>query len=143
MILRFILEKMAQKGRQGSGYYKLKLFSSKYFKRDAYLLFFPKGCIVPPHTDPISIGPHGERYDHFRKNIDLWGKNNGGEIYLMPDVYAHDIDTLSFPPLYEIIFLGSHGIEFKASQSTHGMTQTTGWKIMLSLGRLEESRWTI
>jgi hypothetical protein len=67
---------MWTEGRQGNGYFKKKLFISKLLKMDCYLLRFPKGCEVRPHTDPV------EGKDHHRINVILKKAKRGGEFYI-------------------------------------------------------------
>lgn len=63
-----------QEGRQGTGYYKLKLFESKLLKLDVYLLKFPENSYISPHTDPSTLG-----YQHHRMNVILKKAIKGGE----------------------------------------------------------------
>ncbi len=57
-----------QSGRLGTGYKKLKLARGSFW--DAWLLHFPKGSFVPPHTDPVK----GKKL--YRLNILLFGQDN-------------------------------------------------------------------
>lgn len=91
-----------QKGRQNSGYEKIKIFSSKLLGCDFYLLRFPKGVSVPTHTDPVELG-----LKHHRINLHFGGKNSNcvGQrmyvlgkhtrfwriVYLRPDTYSHGL----------------------------------------------------
>jgi hypothetical protein len=44
-------------GRQNSGYKKMQLASSQWpIPHDLYLLHFPKGSSIPPHTEVDPIG---------------------------------------------------------------------------------------
>ena len=53
-------------GRQNSGYSKALLFEASWpLKFDVYVLKFPPGSQIRPHTDPV------EGYRHFRANIIL------------------------------------------------------------------------
>lgn len=99
-----------EKGRQGTGYFKLKLFESKVFKFDVYLLKFPVGCEVPWHLDPTIPG-----YAHYRRNFTLNPQLDGGEVLVMdnighyhypgsnkfrPDVQKHKMTKVMFKPMY-------------------------------------------
>lgn len=59
------------KGRQGTGYWKLRLISFIFF--DIYFLIYPRGSHVHMHKDPV---PGKE---HHRLNITLW-KGVGGDL---------------------------------------------------------------
>lgn len=62
-----------EKGRQNSGYDKLKIFQiSCPILADLYLLRFPKGSYVKPHKDPVE----GRR--HYRLNIVIKKAHIGG-----------------------------------------------------------------
>ena len=63
-----------ERGRQKSGYDKMllcRIFSP--FKFDAYLIKFPQGSEIKPHTDKVRTGKH------FRLNIVLKHAEEGGE----------------------------------------------------------------
>lgn len=64
-------------GRQGSGYKKLTLLSSKLLKFDVHILVIPEGVSVPVHRDP---SPEG--YGHHRVNITLRKPNAGGHTFI-------------------------------------------------------------
>lgn len=53
-------------GRQQSGYDKMLLAQSTWLKFDCYLLRFPVGAEIKPHTDPVDPA-----YKHYRLNIVL------------------------------------------------------------------------
>jgi hypothetical protein len=40
---------------------------------DAYVLRYPQGSEIPPHTDPVAAGRH------YRLNIVVWRAREGGE----------------------------------------------------------------
>lgn len=60
-------------GRQGSGYFKLTLFSSQWLKCDCHVIRLPKGARVPPHRDPCPDG-----WEHHRINLTLRAARQGG-----------------------------------------------------------------
>ncbi|OUL56381.1 hypothetical protein [Pseudoalteromonas ulvae] len=63
-----------QTGRQGTGYEKMLLGTAKWpIKFDLYLLKFPEGCEVPPHTDKVQCGRH------YRLNVVLKAAKSGGD----------------------------------------------------------------
>jgi hypothetical protein len=91
-------------GRQGSGYFKLKLFESKRFKFDIYLLKFPFASYINWHTDPSIDG-----YEHHRLNIVLkkakggrfmindqfhYFESNGRFNYFRPDIQEHAVSII-------------------------------------------------
>jgi len=61
-------------GRQGSGYFKMPLWISEFFKCDLYLLKIPEGVSVPTHKDPVKPG-----YNHHRINFVFEGRNFVGD----------------------------------------------------------------
>ena len=62
------------RGRQKSGYDKMLLCGAFWpIKFDVYLLKFPKGSEIPPHTDHVKDG------QHYRLNIVLKKADIGGE----------------------------------------------------------------
>lgn len=64
-----------QKGRQGTGYFKKKLFESHSgILCDLYLLKYPEGCHIPKHKDEIGFGKK-----HYRVNLVLKPAKKGGE----------------------------------------------------------------
>lgn len=63
-----------QRGRQGSGYDKMLLLTARWpLPFDSYLIRYPEGSAIPPHTDPVSTGRH------YRLNIVLKASPRGGE----------------------------------------------------------------
>ena len=63
-----------QRGRQRSGYDKMLLLQSLWpLPFDVYILRFPEGSTVPPHTDAVAEGRH------YRCNIVLRRAREGGE----------------------------------------------------------------
>lgn len=66
-------------GRQKSGYSKMPLWISEYFRCDLYLLKFPQGIGVPTHKDPVKEG-----YNHHRINFTYAGYNGvGNRMYVL------------------------------------------------------------
>jgi len=49
---------------------------------DVYLLRFPQGAEIPPHTDPVTGGRH------FRLNVVLKRAADGGEFVCASPIYA-------------------------------------------------------
>lgn len=89
------------KGRQNSGYSKLKLLESKLLKFDIYLLKYPKGSYIDVHIDP---SPEG--YEHHRLNLILKKAEKGGTFVLdnvdqigrihkfRPDIQEHSLHKI-------------------------------------------------
>ncbi|MBT1063505.1 2OG-Fe(II) oxygenase [Bowmanella sp. Y26] len=72
-----------QKGRQKTGYEKMLLAGATWpIKFDLYLLKFPEGCVVPPHTDDVKNGKH------YRLNIVLKQAKSGGEFICTSPIYC-------------------------------------------------------
>lgn len=89
------------KGRQDSGYYKMKLLSM--FNFDCYLLKFPVGSHIIYHMDPVKEG-----LKHYRLNLILNKSFKGGEFecsdmiinlprikLFRPDVNIHSLSTIT------------------------------------------------
>jgi hypothetical protein len=71
-----------QVGRQRSGYDKMLLLRSMWpLPFDAYILRFPQGSQIAPHTDPVSLGRH------YRLNIVLKHAKSGGEFVCATPIY--------------------------------------------------------
>jgi len=63
-----------QRGRQGSGYDKMLLLTARWpLPFDSYLIRYPEGSAIPPHTDPVLTGRH------YRLNIVVKASPRGGE----------------------------------------------------------------
>jgi hypothetical protein len=63
-----------QRGRQGSGYDKMLLLTARWpLPFDSYLIRYPEGSAIPPHTDPVKTGRH------YRLNVVLKASPRGGE----------------------------------------------------------------
>jgi hypothetical protein len=72
-----------EKGRQKTGYQKMLLAAGVWpFKFDVYLLKFPEGCEVPPHTDNVQSGRH------YRLNLVLKQAKTGGEFICADPIYC-------------------------------------------------------
>jgi hypothetical protein len=72
-----------QPGRQGTGYDKMLLLTTPWpIRFDSYLLRYPDGSEVPPHTDPVT----GAR--HYRLNIILKAPRAGGEFVCASPIFA-------------------------------------------------------
>ncbi len=55
-----------RRGRQGTGYDKMLLATAAWpIRFDSYLIRYPEGSEIPPHTDPVADGRH------YRLNIVL------------------------------------------------------------------------
>jgi hypothetical protein len=102
-----------QKGRQQSGYEKMLLAGATWpIKFDLYLLRFPEGCEVPPHTDKVDSGKH------YRLNIVLKQAKSGGEFICQTPIYCSKRIKLFRPDLCE-----------------HAVTRvTSGNRYLLSIG---------
>ncbi|MEH6565282.1 MAG: 2OG-Fe(II) oxygenase [Halopseudomonas sp.] len=72
-----------QKGRQGTGYDKMLLLTASWPVRfDSYLIRYPEGAEIPPHTDPVAVGRH------YRLNIVLKASHAGGEFVCATPLFA-------------------------------------------------------
>lgn len=100
-IRRFLPE--FEKGRQDSGYLKLRLFQlNRFAKADCYLLKFPEGSCICEHRDPVSDGRH------YRLNVVLKRPAVGGLLscedpifrlgerlcFFRPDLSRHSVSKI-------------------------------------------------
>ncbi|QZO15159.1 2OG-Fe(II) oxygenase [Pseudoalteromonas piscicida] len=102
-----------QFGRQQSGYQKMLLATAMWpVKFDMYLLKFPTGCEVPPHTDKVVSGKH------FRLNIVLKRAKLGGEFKCKDPLYSSSRIKL-----------------FRPDKSEHSVSKVeAGTRVLLSIG---------
>ncbi len=101
-----------QRGRQGTGYNKIKVFESKHLMCDCYLLYYPQGSEILPHIDPVSSGKH------YRLNVMLKRAEDGG-------------DFVCKNPLLRLwrVFL------FRPDISEHAVSRIEkGYRVMFSIG---------
>ena len=90
------------KGRQNSGYDKMKIIISSYFMFDVYILRFNEGSYIDTHVDKAKDG-----YEHHRINIILKSAREGGEFvcentifrnsfinYFRPDIEEHAVTRI-------------------------------------------------
>lgn len=72
-----------QRGRQGTGYDKMLLFTGGWpIPFDSYLIRYPEGSAIPPHTDPVAEGRH------YRLNLVLKSPRAGGEFVCRAPIFA-------------------------------------------------------
>ena len=72
-----------QRGRQGTGYDKMLLATASWpLPLDCYLIRYPEGSAIPPHTDPVESGRH------YRLNIVLKSSPSGGEFVCAKPLFA-------------------------------------------------------
>lgn len=71
-----------QRGRQGTGYDKMLLLTGRWPLRfDSYLIRYPEGSAIPPHTDPVQQGRH------YRLNVVLKASPRGGEFVCATPIF--------------------------------------------------------
>ena len=100
-----------KEGRQGSGYYKLPLILGSSY--DLYLLKFPPGSFIEPHTDPV---PNKK---HYRANFEIL-KAMGGSFQLLNDEKAFKLWRLTV---------------FRPDEQLHQVTKVIkGTRYVLSFG---------
>jgi hypothetical protein len=72
-----------QRGRQGTGYDKMLLLTAPWpVPFDSYLIRYPEGSEIPPHTDPVSSGRH------YRLNVILKSPKSGGDFVCATPLFA-------------------------------------------------------
>ena len=102
-------------GRQGSGYDKMLLLTAPWpIAFDSYLIRYPVGAHIPPHTDPVT----GRR--HFRLNVIVKRSRGGGEFICSNPIFSTARIKL-----------------FRPDRCEHSVTEVTGSRrYVLSLGWL-------
>lgn len=113
-------------GRQGSGYLKLKLWESKLYKFDLYLLKYPTGSYITHHFDPSVKG-----YNHWRCNL-VVKEAVGGRFIIKEygDSMSKDIENR--------IWIQTRRLNiFRPDDQLHCVTEVkSGTRYVLSLGWL-------
>jgi hypothetical protein len=72
-----------QRGRQGTGYDKMLLLTAPWpIGFDSYLIRYPDGSEIQPHTDPVKQGRH------YRLNVVLKAPQSGGEFVCAAPLFA-------------------------------------------------------
>lgn len=72
-----------QRGRKGTGYDKMLLLTARWPLRfDSYVIRYPDGSEIPPHTDPVQAGRH------YRLNIVIKSPWSGGEFVCATPIFA-------------------------------------------------------
>jgi hypothetical protein len=72
-----------QRGRQGTGYDKMLPATARWpLPFDSYLIRYPEGSAIPPHTDPVQSGRH------YRLNVVLKSSKSGGEFVCATPIFA-------------------------------------------------------
>ena len=85
-----------ERGRQKSGYDKMLLCWAKWpIKFDTYLLKFPQGSEIAPHTDQVDSGKH------YRLNIVLKNADLGGEFICESPIFETKRIKLFRPDISE------------------------------------------
>lgn len=107
------------KGRQGNGYDKMLLATGWLpLPFDLYLLRFPTGTKISPHTDRVESG------EHYRLNIILKPARRGGEFQCANPIYVNSRIKL-----------------FRPDRSEHSVTRIEeGTRYVLSLGWVRRSQ---
>lgn len=104
------------KGRQNTGYEKLKLFQFLVF--DCYILRYKVGDYIPEHTDPVP------GYRHYRLNFVLKKAEEGGISW-----FHHPVNI----PRNAIV--GKNMTFFRSDIVPHGVTEIKkGERIVLTFG---------
>jgi hypothetical protein len=85
-----------QRGRQGTGYDKMLLLAARWpLAFDSYLIRYPEGSEIPPHTDPITKGRH------YRLNVILKSPQRGGEFICNAPIFSTRLIKLLRPDVCE------------------------------------------
>ncbi len=102
-----------RRGRQASGYDKMLLLRLTWpLPCDVYLLRFPTGSEIHPHTDSVALGRH------YRLNIAICKALAGGEFRCTAPIYASPRINL-----------------FRPDASEHSVTRVeSGRRYVLSFG---------
>ncbi|AMO97980.1 hypothetical protein CAter10_0019 [Collimonas arenae] len=102
-----------QKGRQDSGYDKMLLLTAPWpLPFDSYLIRYPIGAEIPPHTDAVKQG------QHYRLNIVVKRSPRGGEFVCSAPIIS--TSRIKF---------------FRPDQCEHSVTRVEGGsRYVLSIG---------
>ncbi|MBU2894865.1 2OG-Fe(II) oxygenase [Colwellia sp. D2M02] len=85
-----------ERGRQQSGYDKMLICGAMWpIKFDTYLLKFPEGSEIAPHTDKVESGKH------YRLNIVLKSAKLGGDFQCSPPIFTNNRIKLFRPDVSE------------------------------------------
>lgn len=85
-----------QRGRQEGGYDKMLLITGLWpVGFDSYLIRYPIGASIPPHTDPVTAARH------YRLNIVLWRSPRGGEFVCSAPIFETQRIKLFRPDVSE------------------------------------------
>ena len=79
-------------GRRDGGYKIIRLFESKFFRCDSYLLYYQEGSSIAPHVDKVTEGKH------YRINIELIKAKIGGQFILKGEPYFKLWRAVCFSP---------------------------------------------
>lgn len=89
------------KGRQNTGYQKMKLFESIFLKMDMYIIKYNEGDYILKHKDTVD-----KNFNHHRLNLILKQSLEGGVfkinneqilkriIYFRPDIQEHEVSKI-------------------------------------------------
>jgi hypothetical protein len=104
-----------QNGRQGPGYDKMLLLTAPWpVAFDSYLIRYPVGASIPPHTDPVT------GRNHYRLNIIVRRSAGGGEFICSDPIFSTSRIKL-----------------FRPDRCEHSVTEVMGSsRYVLSLGWL-------
>ncbi len=113
-------------GRQGGGYFKLKLLECSWpVKFDMYLIKFPRWSDIKTHLDDCPEG-----YEHHRINVLLRRARVGGRFYIL------DTDAANAKE-----YMPQRFMKFRPDLIPHGMTQVTfGSSLWFTVGWLRKQR---
>jgi hypothetical protein len=115
------------KGRQNTGYEKLKIF--QFLNMDCYILRYKVGDYIPWHTDPVP----GKR--HYRLNFELKQAEIGGTCLYMP--WANSDDELNYQRRKACFILSDNRrfVLFRSDIIPHKVTKIEkGTRIVLTFG---------
>lgn len=117
-----------ESGRQGSGYFKLKLFESWRLKCDCWLLKYPKGSYINWHQDPTPV-----KWEHHRLNIVL-KRTSGGHFQTAANSISGIGDHYPTTSYGRIVY-------FRPDITRHRVTEVLeGTRYVLSIGWLRRKR---
>ena len=100
------------RGRQDSGYEKMKLIGASFIPFDLYIIRYKVGNSIPEHLDPVD-----EKYNHHRLNIIIKQSKKGGQLSIdgkkvkrrvvlfRPDIQKHSVTKIEEGSRY-IISIG-------------------------------------
>jgi hypothetical protein len=126
-----------QRGRQGSGYDKMLLLTARWpLPFDSYLIRYPEGSAIPPHTDPV------KEARHYRLNVVLKASPRGGEFVCATPIWQSRRIKFFRPDACELRAVARLGAERPMTWIAPSATATAAWSSRARRGSASCGCWT-